>query len=80
MGIDGVRLDLYVDANGDGLPTLDEYLGTTTSATSTASPALWVLQPGAGNYIVVVDRRASRAAAPSPARCRRPQRSGPRSG
>jgi uncharacterized repeat protein (TIGR01451 family) len=56
MGIDGVRLDLYVDANADGLPTLDEYLGTTTSATINGFAGRYRFANLApGNYIVVVD-------------------------
>ncbi len=56
MGIDGVRLDLYVDANGDGLPTLDEYLGTTSSATINGFAGRYGFSNLApGNYIVVVD-------------------------
>src|SRR5262249_8601877 len=34
LGIDGVRLDLYVDANNDGIPNTDEYLATTTTSTT----------------------------------------------
>jgi uncharacterized repeat protein (TIGR01451 family) len=56
MGIDGVRLDLYLDANADGLPTLDEYSGTTTSATVSGFPGRYRFTNLApGTYIVVVD-------------------------
>jgi large repetitive protein len=56
MGIDGVRLDLYVDANNDGMPTLDEYLGTTTTATVSGFAGRYRFDNLApGNYIVVVD-------------------------
>jgi uncharacterized repeat protein (TIGR01451 family) len=56
MGIDGVRLDLYVDANADGKPTLDEYLGTTTTATLNGFAGRYRFSNLApGNYIVVVD-------------------------
>lgn len=55
-GIDGVRLNLYLDDNGDGLPTLDELLATTTTATSSGFAGLYRfgnLAPG--TFIVVVD-------------------------
>jgi hypothetical protein len=56
MGIDGVRLDLYLDANADGLPTLDEYSGTTTSATVSGFVGRYRFTNLApGTYIVVVD-------------------------
>ncbi|HET9208973.1 MAG TPA: SdrD B-like domain-containing protein, partial [Thermoanaerobaculia bacterium] len=56
VGIDGVRLDLYVDANGDGLPTLDEYIGTTTTATVGGFAGRYRFDNLApGTYIVVVD-------------------------
>ena len=56
VGIDGVRLDLYRDANGDGVPSLDEYLGTTSSATASGFAGRYRF-PGLapGNFIVVVD-------------------------
>jgi len=55
-GIDGARLDLYLDVNGDGLPTLDEYRGTTTTATLSGFAGRYGfgnLAPG--TYIVVVN-------------------------
>jgi uncharacterized repeat protein (TIGR01451 family) len=56
MGIDGVRLNLYLDANGDGLPTLDEYSGTTTSSTVSGFVGRYRFTGLApGTYIVVVD-------------------------
>jgi uncharacterized repeat protein (TIGR01451 family) len=56
MGIDGVRLDLYIDANNDGLPTLDEYLGSTTTSTVSGFSGRYRFSNLApGNYIVVVD-------------------------
>ena len=56
MGIDGVRLDLYLDANGDGLPTLDEYIGTTTSNTVSGFAGRYRFDNlAAGTYLVVVD-------------------------
>jgi uncharacterized repeat protein (TIGR01451 family) len=55
-GIDGVRLDLYLDANGDGLPTLDEYAGATfTSTVAGFSGKYFFGGLAPGNYIVVVD-------------------------
>jgi uncharacterized repeat protein (TIGR01451 family) len=56
MGIDGVRLDLYLDANADGKPTLDEYAGTTTTATVSGFAGRYRFgNLAAGTYIVVVD-------------------------
>lgn len=55
-GIDGVRLDLYLDANADGQPTLDEYLGTTFTATQGGFAGRYRFSNLApGNYLVVVD-------------------------
>src|SRR5882724_3421977 len=56
VGIDGVRLDLYKDANNDGVPSLDEYQGATFSATVGGFPGRYRFDNlAAGNYIVVVD-------------------------
>jgi uncharacterized repeat protein (TIGR01451 family) len=55
-GVDSVRLNLYLDANNDGTPTLDEFLGTTVTATLSGFAGRYGfgnLAPG--NYIVVVD-------------------------
>ncbi|HVR08987.1 MAG TPA: IPTL-CTERM sorting domain-containing protein, partial [Thermoanaerobaculia bacterium] len=55
-GIDNVRLDLYRDANGDGLPTLDEYSGSTFTGTVAGFSGKYLFSGlAAGNYIVVVD-------------------------
>ncbi len=55
MGIDGVRLDLYLDANGDGMPTLDEYVTTTSTLTTNGFAGRYEFsQLAAGNYIVAV--------------------------
>ncbi|HEV7672537.1 MAG TPA: SdrD B-like domain-containing protein [Thermoanaerobaculia bacterium] len=55
MGIDGVDLDLYLDDNADGLPTLDEYLGATTTATIGGFAGRYRFDDLApGTYIVVV--------------------------
>jgi len=54
-GIDGVRLDLYLDDNGDGQPTLDEYLATTETATVSGFAGRYRFGDLApGTYIVVV--------------------------
>ncbi len=54
-GIDGVRLNLYLDANADGEPTLDEYIGTTTTATASGFPGRYRFSNLApGTYVVVV--------------------------
>ena len=56
IGIDGVRLDLYRDANGDGEPRLDEYFADdAVPPRCAASPgATASIELAAGNYIVVV--------------------------
>ncbi|HXU29397.1 MAG TPA: GEVED domain-containing protein, partial [Thermoanaerobaculia bacterium] len=55
MGIDGVRLDLYLDANGDGMPTLDEYVTTTATFTANGFAGRYEFaQLAPGNYLVVV--------------------------
>ncbi len=54
-GINGVRLDLYLDANGDGLPTVGEYQGTTFSSTVAGFAGRYGFgNLATGNYIVVV--------------------------
>jgi uncharacterized repeat protein (TIGR01451 family) len=54
-GINGVRLDLYIDSNGDGLPTLGEYLGTTFTSTQSGFDGRYGFAGlAAGTYIVVV--------------------------
>jgi hypothetical protein len=59
LGVDGVRLDLYLDANGDGEPTLDEYSGTTETALDSGFPGRYRFdQLAAGNYVVVVSPSA----------------------
>jgi uncharacterized repeat protein (TIGR01451 family) len=56
VGVDGVRLNLYLDANHDGLPTLDEYSGSTTTATINGFSGIYRFSGLApGDYIVVVD-------------------------
>ena len=54
-GIDGVRLDLYLDVNGDGLPTVGEYVGTTFTSTMAGFSGRYLFDNlAAGNYIIVV--------------------------
>ncbi|HEX7828213.1 MAG TPA: SdrD B-like domain-containing protein, partial [Thermoanaerobaculia bacterium] len=54
-GIDDVRLDLYRDANADGEPTLDEFTGSTVTATTSGFAGRYLFPNLApGNYIVVV--------------------------
>ncbi|HEX6838027.1 MAG TPA: SdrD B-like domain-containing protein, partial [Polyangia bacterium] len=56
LGIDGVRLDLYVDANGNGVPDTNEYLATTTTATTSGFTGRYRFDHlTAGDYIVVVN-------------------------
>lgn len=55
LGIDGVRLNLFLDTNGDGVPTIDEYLGTTNTSTSGGFAGRYRFDNLApGTYIVVV--------------------------
>ncbi len=55
MGLDGVRLDLYLDANNDGAPTLDEYVATTSTLTSNGFAGRYEFtQLASGNYLVVI--------------------------
>lgn len=55
VGIDGVRLDLYVDANGDGEPTLGEHVGSTATATLGGFVGRYHFGGlAAGDYVVVV--------------------------
>ncbi|HEX9982148.1 MAG TPA: GEVED domain-containing protein [Thermoanaerobaculia bacterium] len=54
-GIDDVRLDLYRDVNGDGEPTVDEFSGSTTTATTGGFAGRYLFNELApGNFIVVV--------------------------
>jgi hypothetical protein len=56
VGIDDVRLDLYRDANNDGSPSLDEYVGTTLTQTINGFAGRYLFDKlAAGNYIVVVN-------------------------
>ncbi|MEO8276729.1 MAG: GEVED domain-containing protein [Thermoanaerobaculia bacterium] len=59
LGVDDVRLDLYRDANSDGQPTLDEYSGSTVTATDSGFAGRYRFDDlAAGNYIVVVSPSA----------------------
>jgi uncharacterized repeat protein (TIGR01451 family) len=56
MGIDGVKLILYADADSSGDPSLDEYVSSTTSATVSGFPGRYRFSGLApDDYIVVVD-------------------------
>lgn len=56
VGIDGVELSLYIDANGDGLPTVGEHRDSTATFTSAGFVGRYRFPNLApGNYIVVVD-------------------------
>ena len=58
-GVDGVRLDLYLDANGNTVPDLDEFLATTTTATASGFAGRYRFSSLApGNYVVVVSPQA----------------------
>ena len=55
LGVDGVRLDLYRDANGNSVPDLDEFFATTTTATASGFAGRYrFANLAAGNYLVVV--------------------------
>jgi hypothetical protein len=55
-GIDGVRLDLYLDANQNGAPDPDEYQGTTFSATVNGFAGRYQFSNLApGEYLVTVN-------------------------
>jgi large repetitive protein len=59
LGVDGVRLDLYLDVNNDGLPSLDEYFGTTETATTSGFAGRYRFNElGPGNFLVVVSPSA----------------------
>ena len=55
LGVDGVELDLYFDRNGDGEPTLDEYIASTLTFTSGGFAGRYRFDTlDAGDYLVVV--------------------------
>jgi len=54
-GIDGVRVDLYVDQNNDGNPSASEYRGTTSTQTISGFAGIYRFDNlPAGNFIVVI--------------------------
>jgi hypothetical protein len=78
-GINGVRLDLYLDANGDGLPNAGELAGTTLTDTLSGSPAAtpspaWRLASTSWSSIRATSAAADRSPAwrRAPATIRRP--------
>ena len=59
LGVDDVRVDLYRDVDGNGLPSLDEYSGATVTATSGGFAGRYRFSNLApGNYLVVVSPQA----------------------
>ncbi len=55
-GVNGVRLSLYKDVNGDGVPSIDEYAGATFTVTSNGLDGRYEFGAlDGGDYIVVVD-------------------------
>jgi uncharacterized repeat protein (TIGR01451 family) len=55
-GINNVRLSLYLDVNNDGIPSLNEYAGATTTFTSNGFDGRYTFGAlDAGNYLVVAD-------------------------
>ncbi|MCG8456374.1 MAG: hypothetical protein MI919_08830, partial [Holophagales bacterium] len=55
LGVDGVELDLYLDRNGDGEPTLDEHIASTLTFTSGGFAGRYRFDTlDAGDYLVVV--------------------------
>ena len=56
VGINNVRLSLYLDANNDGIPALNEYAGATTTFTANGFDGRYSFGGlDAGNYLVVAD-------------------------
>ncbi|MEL7060699.1 MAG: GEVED domain-containing protein [Acidobacteriota bacterium] len=55
-GVDGVELSLYLDQNGDGEPTLDEFIASTLTSTSGGFAGRYRFEElDAADYIVVVE-------------------------
>ncbi len=55
-GINGVRLNLYRDVNGDGIPSINEYAGSTITLTSNGLDGRYNFGSlDGGEYLVVVD-------------------------
>ncbi|MEM7481061.1 MAG: GEVED domain-containing protein [Acidobacteriota bacterium] len=56
VGVDGVVLSLYLDDNGDGLPSLGERIATTTTQTLGGNAGRYRFDGlSAGDYLVFVD-------------------------
>lgn len=56
VGVDGVELSLYLDVNGDGEPTLDEYIAATTTFTAGGFAGTYGFDSlDAADYLVVVE-------------------------
>ncbi len=56
VGINGVRVNLYRDVNGDGIPSIDEYAGSTITLTSNGLDGRYSFGSlDGGEYLVVVD-------------------------
>ncbi len=54
-GVNGVELDLYVDINANGLPDVNEYIGTTNSSISNGFDGRYLFENlASADYIVVV--------------------------
>jgi len=55
-GINGARLSLYQDINGDGAPSIDEYVGATATFTSNGLDGRYLFDDmDSGEYLVVVN-------------------------
>ncbi|BAO45571.1 GEVED domain-containing protein [Thiolapillus brandeum] len=55
-GINGVRLSLYKDVNGDGIPSINEYAGATFTVTANGLDGRYEFGAlDGGDYLVVVD-------------------------
>lgn len=56
MGINGVKVNLYIDANNDGIPDAGEYYATTTTFTQGGDPGFYLFDNlPEGNFIVQID-------------------------
>ncbi len=64
-GVNGVRLNLYLDINGDGRPQVDEFVATTRTQTLAGKDGRYRFgNLPAGEYIAEVDPSAFAAGAP----------------
>lgn len=56
LGVNGVSLSLYKDTSADGIPSIDEYFGATTTFTSNGLDGRYLFDGlDSGEYIVVVN-------------------------